>query len=159
MTFNLTIQPNEEYYKESYSQLISLTKFRKFQPLAATMLILVGCTLFYFDKKNILGMFPLVFIVFGLYEFFSFYNEKKKWLKDRGESKINGKTLEFEFCEDVIKHSGPFSTGEIAWTGLKTIIKTKKGIVLKPENGMSIYLSDKFFKEQKEIDFIMSKKQ
>lgn len=52
MLFNLTIKPDDEYYKEAYNELISLTKYRKFQPIISIVLILIGSLLYFFLSKK-----------------------------------------------------------------------------------------------------------
>ncbi len=158
MNFNLTFKPDEDYYKEAYAEIISSLKLKKYEPIFATIMVLLGIGLYFFDNHKTLGLFPLVFSGIGIYEFYKFYYEKKKWLKDRLDSRILGQLLELEFNETTIKHNGPFSKGELNWNGLKDIIKTKKGVLLKPENGISIYLPDRLFKDKAQIDFILSKK-
>ena len=78
-------------------------------------------------------------------------------MKDRLDSRILGKEIQIEFTDEMIKINGPFSNGELKWFGLKKIVKTKKGILLKPENGLSIYLQDKMFSSDEQIKFILSK--
>lgn len=158
MNFNLTFKPDENYYKEAYSEIISSLKLKKYEPILATIMVLFGIGLYFLDNDRKLGLFPFVFSGIGIYEFYKSYNEKQKWLKDRLDSKISGQLLEIEFSETTIKHSGPFSNGELNWNGLKNIIKTKNGIILKPENGISIYLPDRLFNDREQIDFIISKK-
>jgi hypothetical protein len=158
MIFKLTFQPDEKYYKEAYEELISLSRLKKWEPILATAMTLFGIGLYCFDTAHVLGMFPFFFVVIGIYEVFKCFYSKRKWLKERNESKVKGQLIEMEFDNEAIKHSGPFSTGAIKWAGLKEIKKTTKGIVLKPETGVSIYLSDTLFSEQKEIDFILSKR-
>jgi hypothetical protein len=68
-----------------------------------------------------------------------------------------GEKIELEFSSSKIIHKGPFSNGEIEWEGIKKIVKTKNGIIIKPENGISIYLPDKLFTDRKHIDFIVTK--
>ncbi|MGA9212751.1 MAG: hypothetical protein WBY99_08680 [Kaistella sp.] len=158
MNFKLNFKPDENYYKEAYAEIISSLKFKKYEPLFATIMVFFGIGLYFFDTHKKLGLFPFVFSCVGIYEFYKFHFEKKKWLKDRLQSGIAGQLLEMEFSETTIKHSGPFSNGELNWNGLKDIIKTKNGVLLKPENGVSIYLSDRLFKDSEQIDFILSKK-
>ncbi|WP_264558856.1 YcxB family protein [Flavobacterium sp. N2270] len=158
MDFKLNFHPDEEYYKEAYDQLISIAKLKKFEPIFAVVFVLIGVCLYYFNMNKAFGFSSMIFSAIGIYEFFKFYYDRNKWLKDRNESKINGNKIELEFTDTHIKHSGPFSSGEINWSGLMSIIKTKKGIVIKPQNGLSIYLPDRLFVEQKQIDFILSKK-
>ena len=126
-------------------------------PYFASALIFVGIVFYFLDKSRVVWIFPFLFICSGLYEFFKFYNEKKKWMKDRLDSRILGKEIQMQFTEEMIKISGPFSNGELKWFGLKKIVKTKKGILLKPENGLSIYLQDKMFSSDEQIKFTLSK--
>lgn len=158
MNFKVTFIPDKDYYKEAYNEMISPNKLKKYEPLFASIMVVFGIGLYFFDNSNKLGILSLVFSGFGLYEFYKFYNEKRKWLKDRLDSKIAGQSLKFEFTDSMIILSGPFSTGELKWNGLRNIIKTKNGILLKPENGISIYLPDRIFMEKEQINFIMSKK-
>lgn len=157
MEFSLKFIPDEDYYKEAYNEMVSSMKYKKYVPYFASALIFVGVVFYFFDKSGIIGIFPFLFIFSGLYEFFKFYNEKKKWMKDRLDSRILGKEIQMQFTEEMIKISGPFSNGELKWFGLKKIVKTKKGILLKPENGLSIYLQDKLFSSDEQIKFILSK--
>lgn len=157
MEFSLKFIPDEDYYKEAYDEMVSSMKYKKYVPYFASALIFVGVVFYFFDKSGIIGIFPFLFIFSGLYEFFKFYNEKKKWMKDRLYSRILGKEIQMQFTEEMIKISGPFSNGELKWFGLKKIVKTRKGILLKPENGLSIYLQDKLFSSDEQIKFILSK--
>lgn len=158
MNFKLNFKPDENYYKEAYSEIISSLKFKKYEPLFATILVFFGIALYIFDTKKKIGLFSLVFSIGGIYELYKIHYEKKKWIKDRLQSGIADQILEMNFNETTIKHSGPFSSGEMNWNGIKDIIKTKKGLLLKPENGISIYLPDRLFKDSQQIDFILSKK-
>ena len=94
----------------------------------------------------------------GIYELCKFYSEKNRWIKNRLKNPIIGQHLEIEFNDDSIKHNGPFSNGEMYWHGLKNIVKTRSGLLLKLHNRISIYLPDKNFDNQEQIDFIISKK-
>ena len=158
MTFKLTFTPDKKYYEEAYDELISLTKLKKWEPVLAVIMGLFGIGLYYFDKSGALGIFPFFFVIMGIYEFFKFFYNKNKWLSERNLSGVNGQLIELEFNDELIKHKGPFSIGEIKWAGLKEIKKTTKGIVLKPENGISLYLPDNLFKGTEEINFRLSKR-
>jgi hypothetical protein len=157
MNFKLTLNPDKTYYKEAYKEMISSLKLKKYEPIFATLIVVLGLFLYFYDSDETLGIFPFAFIGLGIYEFYKSWHEKRKWLKDRLESRVLGHVLMLEFNEDIIKHSGPFSNGEIKWNGLKDIIKTKNGMLLKPESGISIYLPNRLFTEG-QIEFIMSKK-
>lgn len=158
MTFKLNFKPDENYYVEAYEELICLKKMKKIEPILATISAIFGIWLLYSDKNNVLGYFPFLFILMGIYEFFKFYYEKKKWIKERNSSGIIGQEIELEFSDEFIKHSGPFSNGELKWSGLKSISETKKGIVIKPENGLNIYLPYLLFESKEQIEFIIQKK-
>lgn len=160
MNFKLNIEPNETYYQEAYEEILSSKKLKKWEPVLAILLLLFGVILFFLDKNRTLGLFPLLFIGFGIFEFISFFYKKKKWIKARLNNPIvdHPVGLKLEFDDLLIKHSGPFSTGEMKWDGIKEIIKTRKGIILRPENGIFIYLPDDQFKNKEEIEFILSKK-
>ncbi|CAH0997984.1 hypothetical protein EMA8858_04119 [Emticicia aquatica] len=157
MNFNLSFVPDEKYYNEAYKAIVSSLKTKKYEPFFAITMIALGLWFSFQDQNKILGYFPILFSMIGVYEFFKLYFEKKKWLKQRLDSKIVGQKIELHFSDETIKHSGPFSKGELNWEGMNKILKTKKGILLKPENGISIYLPDKLFSSKEQIDFIMSK--
>ncbi len=153
MNFKLIFTPDKQYYEEAYGEMLSITKVKKWEPVLATVMFIVGIV-FYINSGRLLSF---IFSGIGAYEFYKFYNGKHRWLKDRLSSGINKQSLEIEFSKDAIKHSGPFSNGELKWTGLKSIIKTRKGILLKPETGVSIYLPFRLFENEAQIDFVFSK--
>ena len=157
MEFNLKFIPDKNYYKEAYDEMVSSMKYKKYVPYFASALIFVGIVFYFLDKSGVIGILPFLFICSGLFEFFKFYNEKRKWIKDRFDSRILGKEIQIEFTDEMIKINGPFSNGELKWFGLKKIVKTKQGILLKPENGLSIYLQDKIFSSYEQIEFVLSK--
>jgi YcxB-like protein len=157
MNFNITFKPDLQYYKEAYGEIVSTLKLKKYEPYFAIIMIVLGVFFFFQDTDKRLGIFPVVFSCIGFYELFKLYFEKKKWLKDRMDSQIVGQQIELQFSNEVIKLSGPFSNGEMTWNGLNKIVKTKNGILLKPENGISIYLPNKLFTDTGQLEFIMSK--
>lgn len=157
MDFKLTFIPDKEYYKTAYTEIISTLKLKKYEPIFAVIMILLGIILYFQDGYKVTGIFPIFFALVGLYELFKVYYERKKWLADRLNSKIEGQQIELEFTEEGIIHSGPFSNGFIKWNGIQSIHKTAKGILLKPANGLSIYLPDNLFKDKNQIQFILSK--
>ncbi|MGB4931151.1 MAG: hypothetical protein WBP43_14340 [Chitinophagales bacterium] len=157
MIFTITIIPDEPYYKEAYDELVSTLKLKKYEPYFAIIMILFGIGLYFFDTDKVLGIFPIIFSLIGVYELYKVYNEKNKWLKARLASIVTGQKIEMEFSDSNISHKGPFSNGEIKWEGIISIHKTKKGIILKPDNGISMYLPDMLFSDKNEIEFILSK--
>lgn len=113
MNFNLTFIPDEPYYKEAYVEIVSTLKFKKFEPYFATLMIIFGVGLFFYDTNQKVGIFPIIFSLLGIYELYKLYSEKSKWLKDRLDSKVLGQMIELEFNDSTIIHKGPFSNGEI----------------------------------------------
>jgi len=81
MTFKIAFTSSKDYYKESYEELISVKKFKKFEPILAIILLLFGVFLFISDSINKLKFLPIVFIILGVYEFFKFYYDKINGLK------------------------------------------------------------------------------
>jgi len=157
MNFILNFKPDKAYYTEAYDEIISSLKYKKYEPYFAILLIGMGIILYFQDTYKVSGLMPIIFSLSGIYQLFKLYFEKKKWLKDRLDSKIVGQQIEMHFTDEGIKHDGPFSNGELNWNGLKTIVETKKGILIKPENGISIYLQNSLFKDKAQIEFILSK--
>lgn len=157
MIFTITIIPDEPYYKEAYDELVSTLKLKKYEPYFAIIMILFGIGLYFFDTHKVLGIFPIIFSLIGVYELYKVYNEKNKWMKARLASNVTGQKIEMEFSDSNISHKGPFSNGEIKWEGIISMHKTKKGIILKPDNGVIIYLPDAVFSDKNQIEFILSK--
>ena len=157
MNFNLTLIPDELYYKEAYREILSTFKFKKYEPFFATLMVILGIGLYFYDTNRITGLFPFFFSLIGIYEFYKQFHEKNKWLKDRLASKVASQKIELEFSDSIIIHKSPFSNGEIKWEGIKKIIKTQNGLIIKPENGISIYLPDRLFSDRKHIEFILTK--
>jgi len=157
MIFTITISPNESYYKEAYGEIVSTLKLKKYEPYFAIIMFLFGIGLYFWDTYKVLGIFPVIFSLVGVYECFKVYHEKYKWLKARLANNVTGQKIEMEFSESNISHTGPFSNGEIKWEGIISIHKTKKGIILKPDNGVSMYLPDAVFSDKSQIEFILSK--
>lgn len=118
---------------------------------------MIGMVLQYFDAERALSVFPFVFSGVGVYELFKVYWEKKKWINDRLGSRIIGKRIELEFTDEYIIHSGPFANGKITWDGLRSVLATNKGLIIKPENGVVIYLPRTIFQSQKDIEYILAK--
>lgn len=156
--FTLSITPNEAYYKEAYEEMISTLRLKKYEPYFAVVMVLAGVGLFFYDENDLLGMFPFVFSMIGVYEFRKYFTEKNKWLKAQLDSRLVGQKIEFTFNDTGILHTGPFSNGEMKWEGINNILQTKRGLLIKPENGSSLYLPDRVFSDKKHKAFILSKK-
>jgi len=79
-----------------------------------------------------------------------------KWLRDRIDTRLLGKSVSLVFEQDVIRHMGPFAAGEIKWVGLHQVKETSKGIFLIPENGISIYLPKQVFQSPTQVETILN---
>jgi hypothetical protein len=158
MNFKIEFNPDKNYYTEAYNEIISTKFFKKHQALLGIFIIIFGCIFNLINKNEKMNVFSIIIFGIGIYEFVTYFLFKKKWIDERLNSKVFQKKIELQFYDDYLVSFGPFSEGKINWNGLKEIIKTKKGILIRIETGVSIYLSDKVFKNKSEIDFIISKK-
>ena len=152
MSFKISFIPDETYYKEAYFELV---RFKRWEPILAILVMFIGIGIYCYDtyeKTIAFGLFCA-----GLYEFLRCFYQKNKWVKERMKSGVSGQYIEMEFDDEVIKHVGPFSHGEIKWSGLKEIKKTGKGIILKIDTGMNIYLPDILFADREQIEFLLSR--
>jgi hypothetical protein len=157
MDFKIIFRPDLDYYKEAYTEIVKSNGLKRFEPFFATIMIIFAVGLWYFDNSKVLGIFPIVFGALGVYEFYKVYSSRTKWINDRVKSGVTGQELQLRFTDELVMHSGPFSNGDIKWNGLKSIKQTKKGIILKPENGTVIYLPKTKFEGKDQIDFIINK--
>lgn len=156
MNFTLNFTPDKAYYIEAYDEIVSSLKYKKYEPYFAILLIGMSIILYFQDTYKVSGLIPILFSLSGIYQLFKLYFEKKKWVKSRLDSKISGQEIKLHFTDKGIKHSGPFSNGELNWKGINNIIKTKKGILIKPENEISIYLPNTVFQRIEQVEFILS---
>ena len=157
MDFIINFRPDLSYYKEAYSEIVKNNRLKRFEPVFATVVILVGAGLFYFDKSNVLGFFPILFSGLGVFELIKVYTSRNKWVNDRVKSGVIGQEIQLQFTDDLIIHSGPFSNGNLKWTGIKSVEQTEKGIIIKPETGTVIYLPKTMFESKDQVDLIISK--
>jgi hypothetical protein len=156
MDFKITFRPDLDYYKEAYTEMAKKNKLKRLEPFFAIGMMFIGIILWYSDENGKLGYFPLLFGGLGIFEFYKAYTSKNKWLNERVKSNVTGQQIDLEFTDDHIIHNGPFSSGTMKWTGLKSIEQTEKGIIIKPESGIVIYLR-KLLLNEEQIEFITSK--
>ncbi len=142
MNFTVNFRPDLNYYKEAYSEIVRNNGVRRFEPVFATVMILVGIGLFYFDKTNSLSFFPILFSGLGTFELIKVYTSRNKWVNDRVKSGVTGQEIHLQFTDDLIIHSGPFSNGNLKWTGIKSVGQTEKGVIIRPETGTVIYCTN-----------------
>jgi len=157
VNISLKVRISEEYYKEFYSEWLKFRSYKKWQPHVAILLLIFGIVLFIVFRNNF--FIPILFILFGIYEFFEFYYSRNKWLKERLSSNITNKEIMIIFEDNIIKSNGPFSNNELKWNGISKAIETEKGLFLIPENGVSIYLQKSSFDSIDQVQSIITKVQ
>ncbi|NBP67136.1 MAG: YcxB family protein [Cytophagia bacterium] len=158
MNFTVSFRPDLNYYKEAYSEIVRNNGVKRFEPVFAIAMILSGIGLFYFDKTNVLGFFPILFSGIGAFELIKVYTSRNKWINDRVKSGVTGQEVKLQFTEDLIIHSGPFSNGNLKWTSIKSVGQTDKGVIIIPETGIVIYLPKRIFDSKDQIDIIINRK-
>jgi len=156
MNFEINFKPSMDYFEESYSEIIKSNWVKRFEPLFAIVMVLFSIGLWYYDRTGVLGLFPIFFGALGVFELVKVYHSRRKWLRDRAQSGVIGQDIRFQFTDDLIIHNGPFSNGNIKWTGIKSITETKKGVLVRPDTGVALYLPKSMFASE-QIDFILSK--
>jgi hypothetical protein len=157
MNFTINLRPDLNYYEEAYSEIVKNNGLNRFEPVFAIAMILFAIVLWYQDNQGTLGFFPILFGGLGIFELIKVYTSRTKWVSERMKSGVTGQEINLQFTEDQIIHSGPFSTGDIKWTGIKSIGQTDKGIIIKPETGIAIYLPKTSFQTKEQIEFIINK--
>jgi hypothetical protein len=157
MDFRIKFIPDLEYYQEAYSEMVKSNLLKRLEPGFAIAMIVIGVIECFYDKYGVLGYFPIIFGGLGIFELVKIYTSRRKWIMARIKGGVYGQELYLHFTESLIFHSGPFSTGNISWAGIKSIKQTDKGLILKQEIGTSIYLPKNLFENKDQIDFIMSK--
>ena len=88
---------------------------------------------------------------------YEFYSSKSKWLKERLRSKLADSEVTIIFEEENIMTIGPFTEMNGNWSFFNDAVETEKGLILIPENGISIYLQKKSFEDQSVISAIVRK--
>ena len=156
MNTEIRLNTSKEYYQEFYSESLKRTK-RKWEPLLATCLIVFGGVLYLINTSENLKFIPVLFVFAGIYELLKFYYSKRKWLKDRLQNGIINKEVVLVFQDECIRYEGPFSKGDLKWQGIQKTALTDKGLFLIPENGFSIYIPKKLFRDATEIKEIVQK--
>lgn len=158
MNFTISIFADKNYYKESYEEILKSNPPKNYEDILGVLLIVFGIVLLFKDTNQAIGIFPYFFIGAGIYEFVKFHYSKYKWMKEMSKSKLINVKTQFEFDEEKISHTGSYSKGEIAWKALKSIKKTKKGLILRLENKNCIYIPLKNFDNQQQIEYLLNKK-
>lgn len=160
MDIEIEIILTPSYYRELYGEWLTFrSKFRKWQVHVGLLLLVPAYVFVEMSGPRIkdLWIFPCFFILAGVYEVGSFYYSRWQWLKSRADNRLLNQTITLVFESEVIRHSGPFSHGELKWEGIKHIKETAKGLFLIPENGISIYLPKQAFHSLSQVQKVVER--
>ncbi|WP_162051438.1 hypothetical protein [Pontibacter pamirensis] len=156
MRIKVTQELNKEYYNEYYSEWLEFrSKFKKWENLIGFTSIIASLIIYFVDKS--LTFISVGLLVFGTLMVYDFYSSKSKWLKGRLNSKMADTEVTLIFEEDKIQTIGPFTETNGKWSFFSDAVETEKGLILIPENGISIYLQKKSFEEKADVVAIVRK--
>jgi hypothetical protein len=117
--------------------------------------IAISSLIYFVD--NSLKFISVGLFIFGILMIYEFYSTKRKWLKDRMKSKMKDKEVTMIFEDDKIQSIGPFTEMNAKWSFFSDAIETNKGLIIIPENGISVYLQKKSFLNESDIKEILRK--
>lgn len=127
---------DKEYYLEYYSQWLKYkSTFKKWEHIIGFTSVIIALLIYILNPK--LQYFSIGFIFFGLFMINDFYSSRKKWIKERIKSRMNNSSFRILFKEDKIETIGKFARTESNWNFFSNVIKTEKGLILIPENGIN----------------------
>jgi uncharacterized membrane protein len=133
---------DRRYYSECYADwLRNVSKWRRYQILVGLILVTIATLLVSFSAIH--GLIPAMIAVIGVFEIGGYLLNRHQWMSDRMADKRLDDTASLEFLEERIIHSGPFSRGEFLWDGIESMTATPKGLFLRPQRGISIYIPDR----------------
>jgi hypothetical protein len=154
MNIEINQKINKEYYTEYYSQWLKYkSKFKKWEHIIGFISLLLGLIIYLLNQS--LFSFSIGLIIFGLLMVYEFYSSKHKWLKERMKSRMNNTSFKIIFKENEIETFSLFSETKGKWNLFSNVIQTEKGLILIPENGISIYLQNNVFKKESDIEEII----
>lgn len=156
MKIEIEQKMSEDYFRELYDEMVNYRlKYRKWQIPISVLLILLAIPICFVDEKSY--FFSVGILVFALMLAIDYFSEKRKWLKNRLASKMNGEMSILSFNEDGFFSKSLYSTSNGSWNSFTETVETPKGIFLVVDKGMSIYLQKENFKNIAEIEFIRQK--
>ena len=154
MNIEIIQKTNKEYYVEYYSQWLKYkSKLKKWESIIGFISLLLSIIIYsinvsFFSYSIGLG-------IFGSLMIYEFYSSKHKWLKARMKSKMSNNSFKIIFKENGVETFAQFSETKGKWNLFSNAIKTKKGLILIPENGTSLYLQNNVFEKKSDIDDII----
>ncbi|MDP8171120.1 hypothetical protein QJU96_07445 [Pasteurella skyensis] len=156
MNIQITQHINKEYYLEYYAEWLKYkSKFKKYEQLIGITAITVGGFIYIFNKEYYYLSIGL--LIFGIIRIYDYYSSKQKWLKERLESKALNNTIQIIFSDEGIETFSEFGNAKMNWDFISDFIMTEKGLILIPENGISIYLQKSCFENKEDLDLIVQR--
>ncbi|UZR96785.1 hypothetical protein [Chondrinema litorale] len=147
---------NKEYYNEYFSEWLRFRSiFKKWEHKIGFASLVVALVI-YINNESLVYISGGL-LVFGTLMIYEFYSSKSKWLKERLNSKMMGTEVTMIFEDDKVQSIGPFTEMNGKWEFFSDVVETEKGLILIPENGISIYLQNKSFDKQADIATIVRK--
>ena len=122
-------------------------------------MILIGFVFLYINHNKTLEIPIILFILVGFYELLKTFYSKMKWIQERRKSKFDENEVKITFTDYSIISCSAYSSGEMLWTGIRSICTTQKGIIIRPENGILFYIPKSVFNNSEDIEWIISKTQ
>ena len=147
---------DKDYYNECYTEWLKFRSVYKRWEYKIGVLSLFGALVIYFIDSKLIYI-SVGLMIWGILMIYEAYSSKRKWMKNRVDSKVNNNTFTMIFEDNQIQSTGPFTDLKSNWDYFKDAIETEKGIFLIPENGISIYLQIKSFENQDDVKRILRK--
>ncbi|MEM7222235.1 MAG: YcxB family protein [Pseudomonadota bacterium] len=85
---------------------------------------------------------PLALVAIGVFEIFSSRIKKFFWLRKHGRSKAANQKIEMSFDDEGFETKSSYSHARMTWNGVEKCVRTPKGILLWPQKGVYIYISE-----------------
>jgi hypothetical protein len=148
---------DREYYKEAYQAAVENKILLKIDYYLGFITAIGGFLLFLVELRNSMLLIPLGIMTFGLISIFWTFYRRYKWIKDRVNSKIANTVIEFTLHEEYFETNSGFGHSTLSWNSIQSVKETKKGLILRPESGVMIYLPDSSFSSLETKNFIIKK--
>ena len=127
----------EDYYRDFYDEWYRCAcRWRKIQLPMAVATACIAIPLWMSGRTSsaiVVGAFAAVQLSDSLLH-------RRRWLHQRTSSSRLGESVSLEFMNEGIEISGPFSVGRMGWAAFSSCDRTDKGIFLRPDTGLSIYV-------------------
>ncbi|MDP8163222.1 hypothetical protein QJU89_03105 [Pasteurella skyensis] len=156
MNIQITQHINKEYYLEYYAEWLKYkSKFKKYEQLIGIMAIIMSVLTYIFYKEYF--YISVVLFILGVARIYNYYFSKQRWLKERLKSKALNNSIKITFSDEGIETFSEFGNAKMNWDFISTFIMTEKGLILIPENGISIYLQKSCFENKEDLDLIVQR--